>query len=428
MVHQATHDALTGLVNRREFERRLERVLATAQTEGAEHALCYADLDQFKIINDTCGHIAGDALLRQLGTLLPTKIRKRDTLARLGGDEFGVLMEHCSLNQARRVANAMLRTLEDYRFIWNGNSFSIGASIGLVPITVNSTSITYLLSAADSACYAAKERGRHRISIYREGDEELAKRQGEMQWAARLPRALETNRFRLYYQPIRALNGVHSSGDHYELLLRMEDEEGQLILPGAFLPAAERYGFSNKLDRWVIRLAFDWLQKHNQQLDQLALCSINLSGHSLGEDAFLEDLVTLVKQSQIPPQKICFEITETAAITNLSNATRFIKTLKARGCQFALDDFGSGLSSFAYLKNLPVDFLKIDGLFVKDIANDPLDLALVKSINDIGHVMGKKTIAEFVENKAVREKLEAIGVDYGQGFSIGRPRPIEDML
>lgn len=428
MVHQATHDALTGLVNRREFERRLERVLETAQTDGMEHALCYVDLDQFKVINDTCGHIAGDALLRQLGTLLPTKIRKRDTLARLGGDEFGVLMEHCSLNQARRVANAILRTLEDYRFIWDGNSFSIGASIGLVPITVNSTSITSLLSAADRACYAAKEHGRHRISIYHEGDEELAKRQGEMQWAARLPRALETNRFRLYYQPITAINGAHSPGDHYELLLRMQDKDGQLVLPGAFLPAAERYGFSNKLDRWVIRFAFDWLQNHSQQLDRLAICSINLSGHSLGEDTFLEDLVTLVKQSQIPAHKICFEITETAAITNLSNATRFIKTLKARGCQFALDDFGSGLSSFAYLKNLPVDFLKIDGLFVKDIANDPLDLALVKSINDIGHVMGKKTIAEFVENKAVLEKLQDIGVDYGQGFSIGRPRPIEDMV
>jgi diguanylate cyclase (GGDEF)-like protein/PAS domain S-box-containing protein len=428
MVHQATHDALTGLVNRREFERRLERVLETAQTDGVEHALCYVDLDQFKVINDTCGHIAGDALLRQLGTLLPTKIRKRDTLARLGGDEFGVLMEHCSLNQARRVANAILRTLEDYRFIWNGNSFSIGASIGLVPITVGSNSITFLLSAADSACYAAKERGRHRISVYHEGDEELAKRQGEMQWAARLPRALETNRFRLYYQPIVALNGAHTQGHHYELLLRMEGEDGQLVLPGAFLPAAERYGFSTKLDRWVIRLALNWLQEHSQQLDQLTLCSINLSGHSLGDDAFLEDLVTSVKQTEIPAQKICFEITETAAITNLSNATRFIKTLKSRGCQFALDDFGSGLSSFAYLKNLPVDFLKIDGLFVKDIARDPLDLALVKSINDIGHVMGKKTIAEFVENKAVLEKIQAIGVDYGQGFGIGRPRPIEDML
>jgi diguanylate cyclase (GGDEF)-like protein/PAS domain S-box-containing protein len=428
MLHQATHDALTGLVNRREFERRLERVLETAQTEGVEHALCYVDLDQFKVINDTCGHIAGDALLRQLGTLLPTKIRKRDTLARLGGDEFGVLMEHCSLNQARRVANAILRTLEDYRLIWNGNSFSIGASIGLVPITLGSANITSVLSAADSACYVAKERGRNRISVYREGDEELAKRQGEMQWAARLPRALERNCFQLYYQPIAALNGNHVPGDHYELLLRMEGEDGQLVLPGAFLPAAERYGFSTKLDHWVIRLAFNWLQEHKQQLDKLALCSINLSGHSLGDDAFLEDLVKLVKQTQIPARKICFEITETAAITNLSNATRFIKTLKSRGCQFALDDFGSGLSSFAYLKNLPVDFLKIDGLFVKDIARDPLDLALVKSINDIGHVMGKKTIAEFVENKAVLEKLQAIGVDYGQGFGIGRPRPINDML
>ena len=429
IAYQATHDVLTELVNRQEFEHRLRRVLETARTEQAEHALCYLDLDQFKVINDTCGHVAGDELLRQLGGLLQQKVRKRDTLARLGGDEFGVLMEHCSLNQALRVANSLREAVEEYRFAWEDKRFNIGVSMGLVPITESSESIIRVLGAADTACYAAKDEGRNRIHVYREDDAELAKRHGEMQWVARIQRALEEQRFHLNFQPISPVNSSRQEGTHYELLLRMQDEEGHTVLPGAFLPAAERYNLATKLDGWVVRTAFEWLGKNPKHLEQLYLCEINLSGQSLGDSEFLELVVRQLRESAIPPEKVCFEVTETAAITNLTSATHFIQTLKGVGCQFALDDFGSGLSSFAYLKTLPADFLKIDGLFVKDIADDPTDLAMVKSINEIGHTMGKRTVAESVENAAILQKLKerGIGVDYAQGYHIGRPKPIAEL-
>lgn len=430
MAHQATHDALTGLVNRSEFEQRLQRVLGTARAERAEHALCYLDLDQFKIINDTCGHVAGDELLRQLGGLLQQKVRRRDTLARLGGDEFGVLMEHCSLEHALRVANTLREAVEEYRFAWEDKGFNIGVSIGLVPITEFSESIVGVLSAADSACYAAKDQGRNRIHVYREDDVGLAKRHGEMQWVARIERALEEERFQFDFQPIVPVKSSEQKGMHYELLLRMQDEQGRIVPASVFLPAAERYNLATKLDRWVVRNAFEWLTRHPEHLERLYLCEINLSGHSLGDGEFLEMVIQQLHQTAIPPEKVCFEVTETAAVANLTSATHFIQTLKGVGCQFALDDFGSGLSSFAYLKTLPVDFLKIDGSFVKDIADDPTDLAMVKSINEIGHTMGKRTIAEFVENAAILEKLKArdIGIDYAQGYHIGRPKPIDELL
>ena len=298
-------------------------------------------------------------------------------------------------------------------------------SIGLVPITEASEGITGVLSAADTACYAAKDQGRNRIHVYREDDAELAKRHGEMQWVARIDRALEERRLQLNCQPIVSVQScAQRQGTYYELLLQMEDEWGNAVPPGAFLPAAERYNLSTKLDCWVVATAFEWLTAHPRHLDTLYLCSINLSGHSLGDQQFLSFVVRQFDEMNIPPQKICFEITETAAIANLSSATRFIKALKGRGCRFALDDFGSGLSSFAYLKKLPVDFLKIDGVFVQDIVNDPIGLAMVKSINDIGHVMGKQTIAEFVEDAPTLDKLREIGVDYAQGFGIGRPQPL----
>jgi len=390
--------------------------------------LCYLDLDQFKVINDTCGHVAGDELLRQLSSLLKKEIRKRDTLARLGGDEFGVLMEHCSLEQARRVALKLRKAVERYRFAWQERSFAVGVSIGLVPITETSMNTIEILKQADAACYAAKDAGRNRIHIYQADDVDLARRSGEMQWVAQINLALEKNHFCLYAQPIIPLTQNDYSWDHYELLVRMRNEDDSLIPPGAFLPAAERYNLSTRLDTWVVENYLNWLIAHPQHLAQLSQCAINLSGLSLGDEQFLDWLVHRFEQTAVPPDKICFEITETAAIANLSSATMFIKTLKALGCRFALDDFGSGLSSFAYLKTLSVDYLKIDGVFVKGIKNDPIDLAMVKSINDIGKVMGKQTIAEFVENEFILDRLKEIGVDYAQGFYISKPRSIDEIV
>lgn len=429
LSYQATHDALTGLVNRMEFEHRLGRVLGTVHATGTEHALAYLDLDQFKIINDTCGHIAGDKLLRQLGDLLSSKVRHRDTLARLGGDEFGVLMENCTLQNALRVANSLREAVEHYQFVSEGKRFNIGVSIGLVALSTDSGDITEVLKQADSACYAAKESGRNRIHIYNEEDEELARRQGEIQWVTQLARALEEDRFELSFQYIVPVNNKNRHGVHYEILLRLRDENGRIIMPGAFLPAAERYGLSKQIDRWVIQTTLSWLARHPEHMiNELHMCSINLSGHSLGDYELLTFINHQLSESGVPPEKVCFEITETTAVGNLAMATEFINTLKDRGCNFALDDFGSGLSSFAYLKTLPVDALKIDGVFVKDIADDPIAFAMVKSINEIAHIMGKYTIAEFVESEAILEKLREIGVDYAQGYHISKPQPLETML
>jgi EAL domain-containing protein (putative c-di-GMP-specific phosphodiesterase class I) len=326
------------------------------------------------------------------------------------------------------VANTLRELIEDFRFSWGGKNFNVGASFGLVPITKASKDRAEVLSAADSACYAAKEQGRNRIHIYQQDDAELVRWRGQMQWVSSINRALEEDRLKLYFQSIVPIKRRDDEREHYELLIRMEDENGRLVPPGAFLPAAERYNLATKLDRWVIGTALRWLSRHPQHLERLSLCFINLSGQSLGDQGLLRFVSRLFDEMKIPSQKICFEVTETAAIANLSSATSFIKELKLRGCRFALDDFGSGLSSFAYLKSLPVDFLKIDGLFVKDIMDDSIDLAMVRSINDIGHVMGKQTIAEFVENKAILERLRQIGVDYAQGYGIGRPRALAEML
>jgi diguanylate cyclase (GGDEF)-like protein/PAS domain S-box-containing protein len=427
ITHQANHDSLTGLVNRREFERRLQRTLETARIDRIEHTLCYLDLDQFKVINDTCGHAAGDELLRQLASALHDKIRKRDTLARLGGDEFGVLMEHCRLEEGLRVANALRDTVQGFRFGWEDKSFRIGVSIGIIPITEATESAESVLSQADSACYVAKDRGRNRIHLYTVEDIELVRRSGEMEWARQINQALEENRFRLFCQPIAAIEPGRDKKGHYEILLRMMNEESSLVLPAQFFPAAERYHLASKIDQWVIATAFEWLRHHPDLLDHLSMCWINQSGHSLGDAAFLEYVNREFEKTGIPGSKICFEITETAAIANFASARRFITDLKERCCQFALDDFGSGLCSFAYLRTLPVDFLKIDGVFVKGIVDDPVDLAMVKSINDMGHVLGKRTVAEFVETQAILDKLSEIGVDYAQGYGISRPRPIDDL-
>ena len=424
LSYQATHDALTGLVNRSEFERRLQRVIEANQATSGEHAICYLDLDQFKIINDTCGHLAGDELLRQLSEILISKVRKRDTLARLGGDEFGVLMEHCDIAHARRVTDSLRAIVEEFRFVWQDKKFSIGVSIGLVPLSVEIGNVNEVLSAADAACYAAKDAGRNRVHIYSVDDKQVSQHRGEMKWVPRINQALEDELFALYYQKIVPIDQSLSHGEHYELLIRMIGKDGEVIPPGAFLPAAERFGLSTKIDHWVVSSAFTWLATHPAKQKKLELCTINLSGQTLGNDDFMGFLIDKLDENLVNPNKICFEITETSAIANLANAIRFIKKVKEKGCRFALDDFGSGVSSFGYLKNLPVDFLKIDGAFVRDIKTDRIDRAMVKSINEIGQIMGKKTIAEFVENEAILQELKKIGVDYAQGYGIAKPRAL----
>lgn len=421
----ANHDALTGLVNRREFERRVQRILEFIKDDD-EYAICFLDLDQFKVVNDTCGHVAGDELLRQLTSELEKVVRKRDTLARLGGDEFGVLMEHCSLNDANRVATSILSAIQNYQFIWEEHSFKVGVSIGLVPVTQSTPDFNQILKDADAACYMAKELGRNRIHVFSADDENLAKRSGEVKWVSQINNALDNDLFSLYAQAIVPLE--NSSGIHYELLIRLVDGNDGFYPPGAFLPAAERYNLIKQLDRWVIHNAFTQLVENPTFLKDISFCSINLSGQTISSEETLDFIISQLKETNIDGHKICFEITETAAISNLSIAMEFISKLKEMGCQFALDDFGSGLSSFAYLKNLPVDYLKIDGMFVKDIADDPIDHAMVKSINEIGQVMGMETIAEFVENDIIKGMLKEIGVNYAQGYGISKPEPFDEIL
>jgi len=423
LSYHASHDILTGLVNRAEFERRLERALKSAKAREASYALCYLDLDQFKIVNDSCGHSAGDALLGQLGALLKSKIRWRDTLARLGGDEFGVLLESCSIEEALKTAEVLRVAIGEFKFMWDDRSFRLGVSIGVVPITADNEDVAALLIAADSACTAAKEAGRNRIHSYRENDIDMMRRRREMQWAARINNALEDNRFELYRQTIQPLQ-VEEDGAHYEILLRMRDESGGIIAPGLFIEAAERYGITPNIDRWVIKNAFRWLVSEADERERLIMCSINLSGQSFSDEKFLPFVIDQFQMSGLDATKICFEITETAAIASYSQANRFINALKELGCKFALDDFGTGLSSFGYLKHFPVDFLKIDGSFVKEILHDPIDREMVRSINEIGHLTGKKTIAEFAENEEIITMLRGMGVDYAQGYGVSEPKAV----
>jgi diguanylate cyclase (GGDEF)-like protein/PAS domain S-box-containing protein len=424
VTYQATHDVVTDLVNRHEFERRLGQVIDAARQGQSEHAFLYLDLDQFKVINDTCGHLAGDELLRQVAALLKANVRQRDTVARLGGDEFGILLERCRATRAYTIANTLRKAIEKNRFAWENNRFGIACSIGLIPIDATVEGLRGVMGMADEACYAAKDEGRNRIHIHQADDVDMVRRRGEMQWVARIHRALDEGLFELYWQKIAPMDVEKSPGYHYELLLRMKDTGGKVVLPGSFLAAAERFSLAAKLDRWVIGRAFDWLAGHPEHLERLHLCAINLSAQSLNDGEFLGFVLEKMGEGHIPPGKICFEITETAAIANLTRATLVIEILRKEGCLFALDDFGSGLSSFAYLKDLPVDFLKIDGAFVKEIAADPVALAMVRSINEIGHVMAKKTIAEFVESEAILRRLRELGVDYAQGYYLGRPQPL----
>ncbi len=423
LSYHASHDMLTGLVNRREFEQRLAHALKSARAREASYAICHLDLDQFKIVNDNCGHNAGDALLGQVGALLKSKVRWRDTVSRLGGDEFGILLEACSMDEAMRMAESLREAVRNYRFNWEERTFRMGASIGVVPVTADNDDIAAILSAADAACAAAKEAGRNRIYSFQENDLDLMRRRREMQWAARINNALEEGRFEIFRQMILPLQR-NEPGLHYELLLRMRDEQGKIIAPDQFISAAERYNITPAIDRWVIENALRWLVSEADEREKLAMCSINLSGQSLSDDKFLPFVIDQFHRSGIDGSKICFEITETAAVASFSQANRFIQALKELGCRFALDDFGTGLSSFGYLKHFPVDFLKIDGSFVKDLLHDPIDREMVRSINEIGHLTGKKTIAEFAENQEIIDMLRSLGVDYAQGYGVSMPQRV----
>jgi diguanylate cyclase (GGDEF)-like protein len=428
LVYQASHDALTGLINRREFEQRLERTLLSALQQGREHALCYMDLDQFKVINDSCGHAAGDELLRQLALLLKGNLRERDTLARLGGDEFALLLENCSIADALEVADTFRAEVQRFRFKWGDRIFSIGMSVGMVAINRDSGTAASLMSAADAACYVAKDRGRNQIHLYESRDSDLVRHRGEMQWVTRIQRALEEQRLRLSWQEIRRTDGAADSLRHVELLLRMVDDDGSEILPMAFIPAAERYSIMPALDSWVIEETLHLCQRClTSGCEVQCLLAVNLSGASLKDPEFRRMLLERLQENPVLGPHLCFEITETAAIGNLAVVNGFIDAMRGFGCSFALDDFGSGLSSFMYLKNLRVDYLKIDGAFVRDIASNAIDRSMVEAIHRIGHQMGLQTVAEYVESEQILALLRQIGVDYVQGSSIHRPEPLESL-
>ncbi|MBV9698222.1 MAG: PAS domain S-box protein [Gammaproteobacteria bacterium] len=417
---QASHDALTGLINRREFDTRLHAALVSAQRGEAPWALLYIDLDQFKLVNDTCGHQAGDRLLRDVTALLQTRVRASDTIARLGGDEFGVLLEGCTLEQASRIAESVRQAIRDFRFVWGTSTLSVGASIGIVQIHAETQNVASIMSAADIACYAAKEAGRNRIHVY--GAEAGSHRHREMHWVARVTRAAEDDRLELYFQPIVALRAGEARPFH-ELTVRLRDDSGELVLPNEFIPAAERYNVMSAIDRWVVGRALKLLRERQEQGLPLPLLALNLSGTSLNEQSFVDFVLQSVGDPALAAA-LCFEITETAAVTSLANARFLMSELKNRGCKFSLDDFGTGVSSFVYLKSLPVDFLKIDGQFITNIAQDPVNRSLVEAIARVGRALGIATVAECVESEAVLAELRSIGVDYAQGFLLATPRPI----
>ena len=420
--YQAKHDQLTGLVNRYEFERKLQEAIDDSATEGRTHCLAYFDLDHFKIVNDTSGHNAGDLLLRQLANQLKQKIRSTDILARLGGDEFALLLNGCDIDKAYQIIENLLQVVQDYRFTADDKVFKIGASFGLTKISINQTlTLSELFSTVDSACYAAKSAGGNRIHIYSQNDDKLKLRTSQQNWVSRIQLALEKNQFVLYAQPITSL--TTNLEQHCELLIRMRSKDGKLYPPGAFLPAAERYRLMPQIDRWVINEALSIMARKGH--DFKTVCAINLSGQSLSDDSLLKYIIKQIKHHGVKAKRLCFEITETAVISNIDQARQFIEDLRALGCRFSLDDFGSGMSSFAYLKNLEVDFLKIDGMFIKSIAHNKIDRAMAESINNIGHVMGLQTIAEFVENDQIIAVLKQIGVDYAQGYGVAMPALFE---
>lgn len=425
LAYQASHDALTGLLNRTAFEEQLNRAITSAKQSDATHALMYADLDHFKVVNDTCGHVAGDELLKQLASLLREDIRRHDSLARLGGDEFGLLLERCSLNHATHIAEKIVEAFEGYRFAWNDQIFEVGISIGIIEINRASADAVSLLGAADRACYAAKDAGRNRVHVYQEDDSLLTQRKSAVIWLHRVQQSIEQERLVLYGQaiaPARASEKEQIYG--IEILLRMKGAGGDVILPGAFLPAMQRFNFSGRLDRWVVAQALMLMTEGSGIDGDISVVSLNISGQSIGDRSFKDHVLEVLERSKVPGDKICFEITETVAISNLVAAQTFIASLKERGCRFALDDFGSGFSSFAHLKGLDVDYVKIDGSLVKGMVKGDVDQAMVRSITEIGQLMDKQVIAEWVEDETTRDQLCSLGVDFVQGFAVSRPVPI----
>ena len=429
LQHLAVHDSITGLYNRYEFEKRLAFAMKYSSNTIGQNIMCYVDLDQFKIVNDTSGHTAGDELLKHIALILQKGVDKRDLVARLGGDEFGILFMGKSLAEAEKMAGKILRTIKEYRFSYEGKIFVVGASMGIVPIERDEPcSIVDIISAADAACYQAKEKGRNCIHVAARDDKKVQERRGEMQWLAKLTQALEEEKFRLYVQPIRSLTDKSRRTKHYEVLVRLEENDGRVISPMAFIPPAERYGMMQKIDRWVIEEVFKEYVKLDANSVESYDFSINLSGTSLNDEGLSAFIERLFEYYKVPYRSICFEVTETAAVSNLTVALGFIKRMHDLGCKFSLDDFGSGLSSFSYLQNIPVDYLKIDGAFVYDIDVNDVNRAMVKSINEISHVMGMKTICEFVENEEVEKRLKEMNVDFAQGYYYAKPEPIGSLL
>jgi len=427
MTYRATHDELTGLLNRSEFEGRLESTLIAAHKGKERYVLMYIDLDRFKLVNDAGGHAIGDRLLKQVASLIKRIARRRDVFARLGGDEFGLIVEHCSIEAAQGIAQKICEEIDAFRFQHGDQFLHIGASIGLVQVDERWPTVASLLRAADSACYAAKEAGRNRVYAYFAADEMIESHQQDMQWVRRLEHALDKGQLVLHWQEIRAFDH-NAEGIHGEVLLRLVGDNGKLISPGAFLPSAERFYLASRIDRWVVNEAFEWMARHRDALEHLDTLSINLSGLSIGDRDFHRYVIEQLQAIAFDHHKLCFEITETAAITNLSDAILFFESMLAFGIRFALDDFGSGLSSFGYLKNLPADYLKIDGQFIRDLATNPVGQAAVRCIHEVARITGKKTVAESVETEAVEALLREIGIDYTQGFLRHRPEPLDTIL
>src|SRR5580658_3742994 len=423
MSYQATHDALTGLINRREFERRLEEAIESGHRGDGQHVLCYLDLDRFKLVNDTSGHLAGDSMLREVAKLLRDAVRDSDTVGRLGGDEFGLLLTGCPLEKARQIADDLCRAVADHRFVWKDKIFNIGVSVGLVEISRESGTLEELLAAADTACYVAKRQGSGRVAVYSARDEALARHTGEIQWLQRLQSALKENRFLLYQQVIVAAHG-EDTGPAMEVLVRLEDESGNKLLPAEFMRAAERYRLMGLVDRWVVQTTLAALGRGAIPVAANHSVAINVSGQTLGDLQFLEFVVECLDSTGVAPGQVCFEISESAVVANLEQARRFIGVLHGMGCQFALDDFGSGVGSFSNLKNLPLDYLKIDGSFMRNLGRDSVNQAMVTAMIELARTLHFKVIAEQVEDSAAVDAARRMGVDYLQGYAIGRPQPL----
>jgi diguanylate cyclase (GGDEF)-like protein len=423
LSYQATHDALTGLVNRRDFERRLQEAIEGGQRGDGQHVLCYLDLDRFKIVNDTSGHLAGDSMLREVAKLLRDAVRDSDTVARLGGDEFGMLLVGCPLEKARQIADDVCRAVNEYRFAWRDRIFNIGISVGLVEISRESGTLEELLAAADTACYVAKKQGTGGVVVYSARDEALARHTGEIQWLQRLQGALKENRFHLYHQVIVPAPGV-SGGPAMEVLVRLRDEAGHELPPAEFIRAAERYRLMGLVDRWVVQTTLAALGRGAIPVPADRSVAINISGQTLSDVQFLEFVVDCLDSTGVTPAQVCFEIAESAVMANLDHARRFIGVLHGMGCQFALDDFGSGVGSFSNLKNLPLDYLKIDGSFMRNLARDPVNQTMVTAMIKLARTLNFKVIAEQVEDSAALDAARRIGVDYLQGYAIGRPQPL----